>query len=192
LTLPLTIHIATDLNGPPGSTEERVRAWVTRANAALRSANLRVEIRSVRILPEGWESVTNWRHRRQLATYAPRDGTIHVFVIEELDTPRRRAFRRQIRGLHWRYRGTRLWLRSREYVVVTTGAPSTTFVHELGHLFGLGHATQNDNIMCSCRQGSPLGFTPDQENDMQLGAQRFLVRQNDGLRGRGADRVRVR
>ncbi len=174
--IPLTVHVATD-GGDPVSSQARVTQWVRRANRALAGAGIEVYVKGVRHLPRGWRAVTRAQQRRRLAAYAPSDGTIHVFVIEELDKPRRWRWRRRVRGLHWRYRGVRSDLRAREYVVVTDGAPNTTFAHELGHLFGLRHSTETNNIMCSCRQGRSLGFTPGQTMQMQQGAHAFVSRQ---------------
>ncbi len=175
IRIPLTVHVATE-EGDPVASRSRLTQWVLRANRALERSGIEVYVHSVRHLPRGWGAVTRAGQRRQLASYAPNDGTIHVFAIEELDRPRRRA-RRRVRGLHWRYRGLRRDLREREYVVVTDGAPNTTFAHELGHLFGLGHSKAQTNIMCSCRRGSVLGFSPDQSAQMRSGAQAFLSRQ---------------
>jgi len=191
LRLPLTIHIATQESGEPVVDHARVRRWVARANRELASAGIEVEVREVLLLPEGWSSITRWRQRRMLAAYAPRDGTIHVFVADELDSERRRTLRRRVRGLHWRYRGLDRELRAREYVMVTRGAPVTTFVHELGHLFGLPHSESEDNIMCSCRRGSSMAFTSAQALEMRHGVRRFEVRQSPSTGDvRVADRLR--
>ena len=176
IRIPLTVHVATE-QGDPVASRARVTQWVLRANRALSQAGIEVYVHAVKHLPRGWKAVTRAQQRRRLAGYAPSDGTIHVFVTEELDKPRRRRARRRVRGLHWRYRGLRRELRQREYVVVTDGAPNTTFAHELGHLFGLAHSKSTTNIMCSCRQGNMLGFTGGQSNDMRRGAQAFLARQ---------------
>lgn len=176
IRMPLTVHVATSA-GDPVASQARVTQWVLRANRALSQAGIEVYVHSVRHLPRGWRAVTKSQQRRRLAGYAPNDGTIHVFVTEELDKPRRRRARRRVRGLHWRYRGLRRELRQREYVVVTDGAPNTTFAHELGHLFGLAHSKGGTNIMCSCRRGSVLGFTGNQSAQMRLGANSFLSRQ---------------
>jgi len=176
IRIPLTVHVATDA-GDPVASRARVTQWVLRANRALSQAGIEVYVHSVRHLPRGWRAVTRAQQRRRLAGYAPSDGTIHVFVIEELDKPRRRRMRRRVRGLHWRYRGIRRDLRQREYVVVTDGAPNTTFAHELGHLFGLAHSKGSTNIMCSCRRGNMLGFTGEQSAQMRSGANAFLARQ---------------
>ena len=174
--MPLTVHVATEA-GDPVSSQARVAAWVRRANEALSGAGIEVYVKAVRHLPRGWQAVTRSQQRRRLATYAPSDGTIHVFVTEELDKPRRRRSRRRVRGLHWRYRGVRSELRSREYVVVTDGAPNTTFAHELGHLFGLAHDRGTRNIMCSCRVGKNVSFSGQQLREIREGARGFLSRQ---------------
>lgn len=176
IRIPLTVHVATHA-GDPVASRARVTQWVLRANRALSQAGIEVYVHSVRHLPRGWRAVTRAQERRRMAEYAPSDGTIHVFVIEELDKPRRRRLRRRVRGLHWRYRGLRRNLREREYVVVTDGAPKTTFAHELGHLFGLSHTKSSTNIMCSCRRGNMLGFTHTQSSQMRAGATAFLSRQ---------------
>jgi hypothetical protein len=187
--LPITLHMATD-DGEPVTARSGVRRWVERANQDLAPFGIQLEVRAVRHLPDGWESVTRWGQRRQLAHYAPTDGTIHVFVIEELDRRRRPVLGRKVRGLHWRYRGLNPKLAQREYVVVTSGAPTTTLVHEIGHLFGLRHSTSSDNIMCSCRRGSNVGFTRDQGMQMRDGVQAFMGKQGVRYGTAHADRRR--
>jgi hypothetical protein len=177
MRLPITLHMATDA-GEPVTQRARVRRWIERANRDLAPFGIQVEVRAVRHLPSGWESVTRWGQRRQLAHYAPRDGTIHVFVIEELDRRRKPILGRKVRGLHWRYRGVNRKLSQREYIMVTSGAPTTTLAHEIGHLFGLRHSTASDNIMCSCRSGSNVRFTYDQGQQMRDGVRAFMARQN--------------
>ena len=84
---------------------------------------------------------------------------------------------RSVRGLHWRYRGLLGKMRNREYLIVSNDAPATTFVHELGHLFGLEHDTSQQNLMCSCRQGPRQIFTTSQGRTMRTGALAFVARQ---------------
>ncbi|MBK8240969.1 MAG: matrixin family metalloprotease [Deltaproteobacteria bacterium] len=131
-----------------------------------------MDVVAVRRMPAGFESVTHWRGRRALASYAPNDGTVHMFAIEQLDDGHRN---RRVRGLHWRYRGLARALRGREYLVVTTAAPTTTLAHEIGHLLGLRHSTRTDNIMCSCRSGA-VSFTDAQGAAMRDGARRLYAR----------------
>ncbi len=184
LRIPVTFHLATD-SGSSVASNRSVQQWVARANEELAAFGIEVDVVAVRRMPAGWSSVTHWRGRRALASHAPSDGTVHVFAIEALDTEGRRQ--RRVRGLHWRYRGLAPALRGREYLVVTREAPSTTFAHELGHLFGLRHAARTDNIMCSCRRGQAVGFSTAQGLAMRDGALRLLARQGDGA----ASSVRV-
>ena len=189
MRLPITLHMATDA-GEPVAERAGVRRWLERANADLAPFGIQLEVRAVRHLPEGWDSVTRWGQRRQLAHYAPTDGTIHVFVIEELDRRKRPVLGRKVRGLHWRYRGVNPKLAQREYIMVTRGAPTTTLAHEIGHLFGLRHSTATDNIMCSCRRGSNVGFTYDQGMLMRDGVRAYMAKQNVRYGTRHADRRR--
>lgn len=182
----VTVHMPTE-GGVPLTTRRQLTQWVERANDALRPHGLAVELRQV-VSMVGYTEVTSRRDRRRLATMAQYDGSIHVFVAQSLDTETvgtRVGVRRRVRGLHWRYVGLNRQLRQREFVMVTLGAPKTTFAHEVGHLLGLRHSTAEDNIMCSCRQGD-TEFTIEQGLLMRQGARRFLSRQQQA-RQREAD-----
>jgi len=191
----VTVHVASE-EGLPIATRRQVEQWVTRANRALNPHGIAVEVRSITNMA-GHTSVTRRRERRQLAAMAEYDGTIHVFVTESLDAPSLLQ-RRRVRGLHWRYLGLNRELRQREYVMVTLGAPKTTFAHEVGHLLGLRHDLGKDNIMCSCRRGTDTRFTAAQGASMRQGVSRFASRQQQAerralaQRRRWADRTRRR
>ncbi len=178
-TIGLTVHIATE-NGVPIATRRQVAQWIQRANDALAPHGLAVQLHQ-QVTMTGNTEVTRRRDRRRLASMAAHDGTIHVFVANNLDPPAVRV-RRRIRGLHWRYLGLNRELRQREFVVVTLGAPKTTFAHEIGHLLGLRHSTSENNIMCSCRRGSNTTFTAEQGSSMRIGAGRFNARQSQAQR----------
>ncbi len=186
-TIGLTVHMATD-DGMPITTRRQVDQWVARANKALEPHGLAVQIHAIQNM-SGHTAVTRRRDRRQLAAMAEHDGTIHVFVTQTLDPPTS-LLRRRVRGLHWRYHGLNRDLRQREYVVVTLDAPTTTFAHEIGHLFGLRHSTDDDNIMCSCRRGI-THFTVAQGSIMRQGAGRFTSRQKQAERRALAYRERM-
>ena len=82
--------------------------------------------------------VTTVAQRDDLAALAPRDGTIHLFVVRKLadkDAPG------WINGVTWRHR-------DRRYLVIAhADALPDTLAHELGHFFGLSHTTAPENLM---------------------------------------------
>ncbi len=171
VVLPVTIHVATEISAG------RLAAWAIRANEALAPHGIAVRIARVVPAREGLRRLRRPRDRRRLARLAPRDGTLHVFVVDDIARTPRIARRRRdavIRGLYWRYRG--LGARDREFIVVTKTAPETTFVHEVGHALGLPHRRGTSNLMCSCRRGVPQTFTRGQGRLLRAGARRFLER----------------
>ena len=174
--LPLTIHVATGDNKVVFDLRRLNRA-VWRANEALLSSGIEVYVAKVVLLPDGFAAVRHRRDRRQLARYAPPDGTVHVFLVGSLELGGLFRADRSVRGLHWRYRGVLGRMRNREYLIVSGDAPPTTLVHELGHLFGLEHDTSHQNLMCSCRQGPRQIFTMNQRTRMRTGALAFVARQ---------------
>ncbi len=176
LRVPLTVHVAAPMS------PRRVRRWIARANRALAPYRVQVHVARVVRASRRLRSVRRPRDRRSVARFAPRDGTVHVFIVDEIGPVSRRTERRgrTVRGLYWRYRGVRRGLRGREFVLVTTGAPSTTLAHELGHLFGLPHRGGQSNLMCSCRHGPGQSFTRTQGGILRGGAYRFMGRARRG------------
>ncbi|MDC0718211.1 M12 family metallo-peptidase [Nannocystis bainbridge] len=174
--LPLTIHVATGADKVVFDLRRLNRA-VGRANEALRASGIEVYVARVELLPEGFAEIRHRRDRRRLSSFAPPDGTVHVFLVGNLELGGTLRADRSVRGLHWRYRGLLGKMRNREYLIVSNDAPATTFVHELGHLFGLEHDTSTQNLMCSCRQGPRQIFTLDQGRRMRSGALAFAARQ---------------
>ncbi len=187
--IPVTLHFAT-ARGEMLTSPWRVRRWIARANEALAPAGIEVDVIAMRKLPAGNRSITRRRDRHRLAAYAPNDGTVHIFVAEDLDLGVMSRLGRRVRGLHWRYYGPKRDIRRREYVVVTREAPDTTLAHEIGHLLGLRHSVAPDNIMCSCRT-SPSSFTQVQTQQLRSAAHAWVAGER-GASLRLADRRRRR
>lgn len=175
LRIPLTLHVATVAAGPAIDMSKVDRA-VKRANVSLRSYGIQVYVARVVTMPDGFAEIRHRRDRRRLANFAPHDGTVHLFLVQSVELGNAWRADRGVRGLHWRYRGLLRKLRSREYLVLGADAPSTTLVHELGHLFGLEHDAGRQNLMCSCREGPRQIFTPSQGETIRRGALKYLAR----------------
>jgi hypothetical protein len=173
--VPVTVHVATK-EGLPVVSRHHVLEAVARANRELRKAGIELRVREVELMPEGYKDLTRVRHRLRLGHRAPRDGSVHVFYVDDVELYNPRHGDRRVSGMHWRYRGMRRGMRQREYVAVAEDAPLTTFVHEIGHIFGLGHRHQNDNVMCSCQRIPAPTFTSGQGRQLRTGARRFLGR----------------
>jgi len=173
LRIPVTVHLAVDQRDHP-ATMRRLQAALARANLALSPSGVELVVRAIEALPGSYGSITRRRDRRRIAHHAPRDGTLHVFMVSNIELGSPGSGDRSVRGLHWRYSGVLRRLREREYVVVSGDAPATTLVHEVGHYFGLGHSERAENLMCSCRRGPRQVFSAQQGAVIRAGARSFL------------------
>lgn len=175
LRIPITLHVAT-VTDRPALDPGRLQRSLKQTNAALAGFGIEMYIARIVLMPEGYAGIKHRRHRRALAEYAPIDGTVHVFLVQSVELGSVARADRGVRGLHWRYRGLRRKLKNREYVVIGSDAPSTTLVHEVGHLFGLEHDAGRQNLMCSCREGPRQIFTRSQGVEIRKGATQFVGR----------------
>ena len=177
IEVPVTVHVASH-EGLPVVSRRGVLEGIARANRELREYGVELRVRAVELMPEGYDTLTRVRHRLRLGQRAPRDGSVHVFYVDRVELYNPRHGDRRVSGMHWRYRGIGRAMRQREYLAVAHDAPLTTFVHEVGHVFGLGHRHVNDNVMCSCQRVPAPTFTSSQGRQLRAGARRFLTRAN--------------
>jgi hypothetical protein len=176
IEVPLTIHVASE-DGEPVVSDERIHAAIERANLELAEFDIVLWVRSIEPMPmDDGARVETTEQRYALAREAERDGSIHVFYVDNLRLKNPAKGDRRVSGMHWRYHGANRDIRRREYVAVAHNAPSTTLVHEVGHAFGLRHEDDFDNLMCSCRRGRRPTFTDQQGKRLRGGAKRFLAR----------------
>ena len=178
IVIPVTLHVATK-RGQAVVTDAQIVASIRRANKSFEDYDIRIEVVKTFHLPRGYTHIVDGSDRVNLAQYAKRDGTLHVFFVDRVAMQDPEMGDRRVSGLHWRYSGLRWKMYQREYLVVAEDAPVTTLAHEVGHAFGLEHSEAEDNIMCSCRRGATPGFTDWQGEQMRRGALVFMNR-SDG------------
>jgi hypothetical protein len=94
---------------------------------------------------------------------------INVFVVDflrDVDDPELERM-----GVRWRQRRNT----SKDYVIVSARAWSTTLTHELGHFLGNGHSNVVDNVMSYKRRDpSKMAFDERQGARMRSVARRLL------------------
>jgi hypothetical protein len=152
--LPVVLHFAmredTEVVDPL-----RVGMWLAHAQALLEPHGIDVELEDVRMLPEDAKA-GRFAQRIRLLSAVDDDRFVHVMVVPELGGTRRDGTQ-TVRGLHFRAP----ILRS-QYVAVGPNATPSTMAHEIGHVFGLDHDPDPDNVMCSCDRSEAPRFTPAQ------------------------------
>jgi hypothetical protein len=164
--LPITLAVAEEKGAPV-----RDAAWVDAqlAQAEALFSPLGIPLRKVasRALPEAHARLETRDDRDALAgRLEPR--RVNVFVVASLrdvDDPERYRM-----GVHWRNRASP----GRHYVIVAGDARATTLAHELGHFFGLDHASVVDNVMSYERGGGPVFFDERQARRMRAMARMYV------------------
>jgi hypothetical protein len=144
---PLELRLTAQALGAP--SRKAPAKWLddqlARANALFAASALRFSAAS-REQPSLADTIADRAARDALAPLAPRDGTVHVFIVARLaDIDSAGDF---VGGVHWRYRGAARALRGRRYIIVSReDARHDTLAHELGHYFGLAHRSEPANLM---------------------------------------------
>jgi hypothetical protein len=93
---------------------------------------------------------------------------INVFFVASLrdvDEPDRLRM-----GVHWRQRGHD----DRHYVIVAASARPSVLAHELGHFFGNGHSTVQNNLMSYDRSFGPVFFDDAQIRRIRAFAKEYV------------------
>jgi hypothetical protein len=156
--VPVAVHLAADAAGAPVEGGDATGTRLRRASALLAPAGLCFTPAATDTLPPGAHtSVTSRaaRHALAAAVAAPAK-TLEVFVVAALQDLDPKAG--WLAGVHWRAPKTKTSPARRYVILSVSGATPDTLAHEIGHWFGLGHATDPHNLMtpASRREGTDL------------------------------------
>jgi len=160
--IPLSVHYLTD--------EKNIRSkfgqWLEQSNETLMSHDIGLVVWSEDLVYRLPHEVATKHDRQLLGGRVAEDGTVHVFVVDDVSLRPGDG----LNGLHSR-------LGPRDFVILATHARKTTLAHEIGHALGLGHTKDEDNVMCTQRSDKGARFTEEQ-GDAMRGAARELVKRD--------------
>lgn len=161
--IPLSVHYLTDEK----DIRETFQGFLERSNETLMPHGVLLVIwtedRRYNLPPK----VDTKVHRQQLAAHVVQDGTLHVFVPDEVSLePGDNLL------------GAQSSQGNRNFIIVTKGAAKTTLAHEVGHAMGLDHVEDGvrDNVMSQGRSSEEAVFTHDQGEQLRAGARIFVTR----------------
>lgn len=168
--LPLCLHIG-QFESTPVSTDQKLEQMLAHARKVLGALSIVPIVKSTDTFPE--HEVRTVSERDALKDRYQRD-CVNVFILmrvfnaDKNDEP--------ISGVHWRFRGDT----SITYIILSANASPDVLAHELGHLFGLGHTGDRNNIMCGGNgfREYGTGYSEDQRKVIRRWAQENL----DGFR----------
>lgn len=174
-TVELTMHNASQPRGKAVASGEWIAAAVKRANLAFAAAGVSFRVKAQHALGQPGAGVTSVGQRHSLARLAPRDGTIHIFIVSALACKDRKGA--WIGGVHWRCRGRKRGCQGRRYIIVShQHCRPDTLAHELGHYFGLRHTRRPGNLMSSPGRTGEPGFSRAQLRAIRRGLRRAVGR----------------
>lgn len=145
-------------DGEPVQTPEWVGAQVERTNALFAAIGVGFEVAAVHSLEDGDVVIETRDDRDRLGHDRWTRGTIHVFVVGQLDNVDEEG---TINGVHWRDRADT----SHRWIIVAATAWDRTLVHELGHYFGLPHSDYHISLMNKSRRAIAPGDLTFHENE---------------------------
>ena len=171
--IPLTVHVAQE-NEAPVASRAWIDAFVEQASTLWAPADCDFEVVSVQPLDTPGPAIESVADRHALAEHAPRDGTVHIFVVSRLADRSREGV--DIAGVHWRYRGRSRASRGRRYVILSRSASGVdTAAHELGHFFGEKHAQKPGNLMKQQPRDEIVAFSSAQVRRLRRRVRRAVA-----------------
>lgn len=143
VVVPLAIAVADD-GGKPAADAAWIDAEIAAAEKLYAPLGIHFKKASTRALDERRAHLETKKDRDALFSEVTR-GELNVFVVGSLrdvdDASRMRM------GVHWRPASAP----KKHYVILSKSAMPSTLAHELGHYFGLAHASVTNNVMSYSR-----------------------------------------
>ena len=148
--LPLDFAVV-DKEGAPVAGIEWLAPQLANAAAQYAKLGLRFAVMSVRRFA-GKPRIETRKDRDELGKYY-QHGYINVFVVEALkDIDTASDYER---GVCW---GDEKHTAIAKYIILQAGSPPGTLTHEMGHMLGLPHTPQVDNVMSYARSKKRTPF----------------------------------
>ena len=159
--IPLSVHYLTDERDIRTKLEQSLEE----SNATLTPHGIALTIWSEDRVYRMPGKVATMHDRQILGSRVEMDGTLHIFVVDEVSLKPGD----DLNGLHTS-------AGKRDFVILSKTARDTTLAHEVGHALGLNHEGARDNVMCTGREEKDARFTADQGDVMRTAARQLVVR----------------